>query len=147
MSDVPRWYEPSYLAIKLPLILLIGAGAAILSAAWAVVRGTGDLPDPARPQEIGVLLFAITFPLSCQIVGHGPSFTGMRHFLFVVPAIAVLATALGIHLWLSGLEARGRITGEESCCGSCHFCRTFVWDAATLVRLHPLRIPSSTNSS
>ena len=133
MSDVPPWYEPSYLAIKLPLILLIGAGAAILSAAWAVVRGTGDLPDPARPQEIGVLLFAITFPLSCQIIGHGPSFTGMRHFLFVVPPIAVLA-GIGIHLWLSGLEARGRITGVAAVAA---ISAAFVWDAATLVRLHP----------
>ena len=133
MSDVPPWYQPDYLAIKLPLILLIGAGAAILWAAWAAARGTGDLPDPAPPREIGVLLFVIAFPLSCQIVGHGPSFTGMRHFLFVVPPIAVLA-GIGAHLWLSGLEARGRAIGLAAVAA---ISAAFVWDAVTLVRLHP----------
>jgi hypothetical protein len=36
MSDVPRWYEPDYLAIKLPLFVLIGAAAGVISATWSV---------------------------------------------------------------------------------------------------------------
>jgi hypothetical protein len=31
------------------------------------------------------------FPVTCQVVDHGPAFTGLRHFLFVVPLFAVLA--------------------------------------------------------
>jgi hypothetical protein len=133
MSDVPRWYEPDYLAIKLPLVVLIGAGAAILSAGWSAASGTGDLPDRARSQDIGLLLFVIAFPLSCQIIGHGPSFTGMRHFLFVVPPIAALA-GIGAQLCLSSLEARGRSVGLVAIAS---LTAAFVWDAATLVRLHP----------
>jgi hypothetical protein len=31
------------------------------------------------------------FPLACQVICHGPSFTGLRHFLFVIPSLAILA--------------------------------------------------------
>jgi hypothetical protein len=117
----------------LPLVVLIGAGTALLSAAWAAARGTSNFPERTHPQEIGVLLFVIVFPLSCQIIGHGPSFTGMRHFLFVVPPIAALA-GIGAHLWLSGLEARGRAVGFAAVAA---MAAAFVWDAATLVQLHP----------
>ena len=30
MADVPRWYVPTYLAIKLPLTMLLGAALALL---------------------------------------------------------------------------------------------------------------------
>jgi hypothetical protein len=133
MSEVPRWYEPDYLAIKLPLLVLMGAAAAPLTVPLSAIRRIGGAPAGARLLQIGILAFVIVFPLTCQVVGHGPSFSGMRHFLFVVPPIAALA-GIGGHLVLSGLEARGRAVGYAAVAAIAAFC---VWNVVTLVRLHP----------
>ena len=133
MSDVPRWYEPDYLAIKLPLFVLLGVAAALVTAALAAVR-RGDHPAAnASLQDIGLLLFAVAFPLACQVIGHGPADTGMRHFLFVVPPLAALA-GIGLHACLSAVEAKGHALGFVALAA---VATIFVWDAAILVRLHP----------
>ena len=80
MSDVPRWYEPDYLAIKLPLFVLLGAGAALLSAARSAAMRSDSSRQARGLQEIGILSFVIVFPLACQIIGHGPSDTGCGIF-------------------------------------------------------------------
>jgi hypothetical protein len=133
MGDVPRWYEPDYLAIKLPLFVLLGAAAALIVTGTAGLRRTGDASERLRRKEIGFLLFTIAFPLACQVIGHGPSFTGMRHFLFVVPPIAVLA-GIGIHVVMSRLEAAGRIAALAA---AATVTLAIGSDAAALVRLHP----------
>ncbi len=133
MADVPRWYEPDYLAIKLPLFVLIAAAAAPVLAVWPVLRRTGRPSPDVRWQETGYLLFAIVFPLTCQVLGHGPSFTGMRHFMFVVPPIAALA-GIGTHLFLADIAARRRAAGYAA---GVLVAAAFVWNAVTLVRLHP----------
>lgn len=133
MSDVPRWYEPDYLAIKLPLFVLLGAGAALVSAARSAPP-RGDNPAAgARLQGIGFLLFVVVFPLACEIIDRGPADTGMRHFLFVVPPLAALA-GIGVQACLSAVEARGRTLGFVALAA---VAAALVWDAATLVQLHP----------
>jgi hypothetical protein len=133
MSDVPRWYEPDYLAIKLPLFVLVGVGAALASAVRAAALRGDNLSGTARLQEIGTLFFVIAFPLACQIIGHGPSDTGLRHFLFVVPPLAALA-GIGVHTCLSGVEAKARTLGFVALAG---VTAALVWDAAVLIQLHP----------
>ncbi|HEY3641537.1 MAG TPA: glycosyltransferase family 39 protein [Xanthobacteraceae bacterium] len=133
MSDVPRWYEPEYLAIKMPLVVLIGAAAAVMSAAWQGVGSRGKARDGTRLFNIAVLIFVIAFPLLCQVVGHGPSFTGMRHFLFVVPPLAALA-GIGVNAGLSYVEGYGRALGVAALAA---VLAAFAFDAAALVQLHP----------
>jgi hypothetical protein len=133
MSDVPRWYEPEYLAIKMPLMVLIGAGVAVISAAWSAVRKGGKAFGGARPLDIAVLTLVIVLPLACQVIGHGPSFTGMRHFLFVVPPLAALA-GIGLHAGLAHGESFGRVAGAAALAA---VLAAFTVDAQALVRLHP----------
>ena len=133
MSEVPRWYEPDYLAIKLPLVVLIGAGAGMLSAAWSAIRAGGKALHGTALMEIAMLVFVIAFPLFCQIVGHGPSFTGMRHFMFVVPPLAALA-GIGLHVGLSYVEGHGRAAAVAALVA---VLAAFAQDAVALVRLHP----------
>jgi hypothetical protein len=133
MSDVPRWYEPEYLAIKMPLVVLIGAAAVVMSAAWQGVGSRGKARDGTRLFNIAVLIFVIAFPLLCQVVGHGPSFTGMRHFLFVVPPLAALA-GIGVNAGLSYVEGYGRALGVAALAA---VLAAFAFDAAALVQLHP----------
>ena len=57
----------------------------------------------------------------------------MRHFLFIVPPLAVLA-GIGIHACLSVLETQGRSVGLAASLG---VAAAFAWNATTLIRLHP----------
>jgi hypothetical protein len=137
MSEVPRWYEPAYLAIKLPLVVLLGAAAAALSAAWTAAwtaaRHGSDAGERTRALQSAILLFTVAFPLACQIIGHGPSFTGMRHFLFVVPPLAALA-GIGVDFGLSAIAGYGRMAGAAALAAAT---AAFAIDATALVRLHP----------
>ena len=93
----------------------------------------GHLPAPARLRTSRCLVFVIVFPLLCQIIGHGPSFTGMRHFLFVVPPLTALA-GIGVAYRafpMSKLRLAPRGCGARRRAGRLRLgCRA-------LVRLHP----------
>jgi hypothetical protein len=133
MRDVPRRYEPEYLAIKMPLLVLLGAGAAVLAAAGSAVGRRGKSRGGAHPFDVAALIFVIAFPLACQVVGHGPSFTGLRHFLFVVPPLTALA-GIGIHAGLDLLETFGRTVAATALAA---VLIAFAYDAQALVQLHP----------
>ena len=116
MAAVPRWYVPAYLAIKLPLTILGGALIAFIATAWTA-RRDGILRS-AQQREIALLAFIGLFPVLCQVIGHGPAFTGMRHFIFVVPPLAALA-GIGFDALLTKLETRSRLRCRR-CAGRDH---------------------------
>jgi hypothetical protein len=131
MSTVPRWYVPAYLLIKLPLITFTGAALALM---FATVSGLTRKRFMGRmPREIGLLAFTAVFPVLCHVIGHGPAFTGMRHFLFVVPPIAALA-GVGYDLLIAG-AARWRPAAAVGL--GVATAAALLWNAGVLVRLHP----------
>jgi hypothetical protein len=130
MADVPRLYVPIYVLIRVPLLVLFGAALAVISAlspACATAR------TRIQRRDIFLLSITIIFPLACEVIGHGPAFTGLRHFLFVIPPLAALA-GIGLDNALTVLAARGRLflysglAFVTACC---------LDNAATMVRLHP----------
>jgi hypothetical protein len=129
MANTPRLYVPIYILIRLPLLVLFGAALAMVFALLP------RLKPGAKPQRRDIALVSLTvfFPLLCQVICHGPAFTGLRHFLFVIPALAVLA-GIGLDAAVTALAARGRVaaTGGLAVVTAC-----FLWNAVTLVRLHP----------
>ena len=131
MGDVPRWYVPAYLAIKLPLTILFGVALTLIMS--LANERTDDVRIVARRREIMFIAFIATFPVLCQVIVNGPAFTGLRHFLFVVPPLAVLA-GIGFDGALSWLAARSRTlaTGAFAALGI-----WYAWNAGMLVRLHP----------
>jgi len=130
MADVPRLYVPVYFLIRLPLLTLFGAAVAMLSL-LPQLRAS----DATRLQrrDIGFLSLAVIFPIACQVIGHGPAFTGLRHFLFVIPPLAALA-GIGLDRVLTVLAARGRVLLAS---GLAFGSACLLWNADTLVRLHP----------
>jgi Dolichyl-phosphate-mannose-protein mannosyltransferase len=131
MADVPRWYVPTYMAIKLTLLLLVGAALALAFA--MLPQGAAGAKNGAYRKEITLMTLAAFFPLLCDVTAGGPAFSGMRHFLFTVPPIAVLAG-----LGLNGLLARLQVWRPLVAA----FALTLVladlgWNATTLYRLHP----------
>jgi hypothetical protein len=131
MAEVPRWYVPTYIAIKLTLVLIIGAGLGLVLAV---------LPCPAAQitnklwrRETALVALAALFPLACDVIANVPGDTGMRHFLFTVPPIAVLA-GLGLNGALSRLETIHRFAGSV---GIAIVLIALSCNATTLYRLHP----------
>ncbi len=131
MATIPRVYVPVYILIKLPLLMLAGALLAMAFAASAVVARTG-LDRRAR-NEVAMVTFAAVFPVLCEVVAHGPAFCGLRHFLFVLPPIAILA-GIGLDRVVTRLSATRRQFGIAALA---IVVAGFGWNAVTLVRLHP----------
>ena len=130
MANAPRLYVPIYILIRLPLLMLLGAALAIL---YALLPRLGAASAELRRRDVALVALTVMFPLACQVIWRGPAFTGMRHFLFVIPALAVLA-GIGLDKALTALATRGRVIGSGALAvvAGC-----FLFDAVTLVRLHP----------
>ena len=97
----------------------------------AVPRGAAQRPWARL--ETGLLIFTAFFPVLCEVVDKGPAFTGLRHFLFVVPICAALA-GIGFD-WLIQLTEtfrRGLGYAVAALVGA-----QLAWNAVLLVELHP----------
>jgi hypothetical protein len=130
MADAPRLYVPIYIMIRVPLLTLLGAALTMVAA--QMLRGTAGA-SRQQYRDITLLSLTVIFPLACQVICHGPAFTGLRHFLFVIPSLAVLA-GIGLDRALAWLRTRGRAVAGAvlAVVTAC-----LLWDAVTLVRLHP----------
>ncbi len=131
MADVPRWYVPTYIAIKLTLWLLVGAGLALVFT--MLPRRAARPTENTWRRETALMAFAAFFPLLCEVITGGPAYTGLRHFLFTVPPIAVLA-GLGLDGLVGRLETLNR---SAAAFAAALVLLGFGWNAATLYRLHP----------
>jgi len=128
MANVPRLYVPIYIAIRVPLLMLFGAALTMISA-QLLRRGSSS----QQHREITLVSLMVVVPLACQVAWHGPAFTGLRHFLFLIPALAVLA-GIGLDKALALLNLRGRMAASG---GLAIITACVLWDAVTLIRLHP----------
>lgn len=132
MASVPRLYVPIYILIRVPLLTLIGAGLALIFMFLPRRLAHTGAAQASRP-EVAIIALAVAFPLACQVICHGPAFTGMRHFLFVIPSIAVLA-GIGLHLSVSALEHQRRVFAA----GALAFVAAWYgWNLSLLFELHP----------
>ncbi|HWO11419.1 MAG TPA: hypothetical protein VNN80_18120, partial [Polyangiaceae bacterium] len=95
-QQVPWDYLPTYFALQLPELLSAGFVAAsaltLVLSAWALRR------RQRPPWTWLLLLLAVLLPPSYAIVRHSTLYNGLRHFLFVIPPLAVLAGALAAQL-------------------------------------------------
>jgi hypothetical protein len=130
MADTPRLYVPIYVMIRVPLLTLFGAALTMVVA--QVLRDTASASRQLY-RDITLLSLMVVFPLVCQVICHGPAFTGLRHFLFLIPLLAVLA-GIGLERALAWLRASGRAVAGA---GLAVMTVCLLWDAVTLVRLHP----------
>lgn len=106
-TQVPRDYLPDYLLVNLPELVLFGLLAAgCFGVVWAVGRLPKGRHFPsdagvAEMRRVQVLMVAVAafFPIVFFIFFKPTAYNGIRHFLFVVPPLAVLA-AMGLNrLW------------------------------------------------
>ena len=129
-EDLPWAYLPTYIALALPELILVLLLAAAVLAARGVARR--DLL-PQRDAVLGLFLlgFTIVFPVAYAIAIKAVLFDGMRHFIFVLPPIAIaaaLAADRGLS-WLAAFPYRRPIYAGLGLYGFAH--------VAIMVMLHP----------
>lgn len=132
MGAVPRSYVPLYFLIKLPIVIIVGSVIALTYVLLPSNFGAGQTGKIQR-RETAFVSFTVVFPLLCQVIGDGPAFTGLRHFLFLMPPLAVL-TGIGFEQILVYFESRRRIVAHA---GLAMIVAGVVWNAGTLIRMHP----------
>ena len=105
-NQLPRYYLPKYLLLTTPIPML---GLALLGT----VRLLLDFRNPSREIFLRVLDFSILlaafFPIAYATVMSPNVYDGMRHFLFVLPFVAILSGVGANFLfqaWLS--RAKGK---------------------------------------
>ncbi|MCG2644031.1 MULTISPECIES: ArnT family glycosyltransferase [Bradyrhizobium] len=128
MAKVPRAYVPFYLFIRVPLITQAGAALGMTSLLWLPLKKGSH-----RWRELALLSTMILLPLGCQALVHGPAFSGMRHFLFVLPPLAVLA-GVGLSDFLDAIAVRSRRLAWAALAA---MCASFLSEGVLLARLHP----------
>jgi hypothetical protein len=132
-SDLPWQYLPTYILLALPelvlVLLIIAPVLGVLGAIGLTRRGLGW----RRETVLGLFLLGLTivFPVAYAIAIKAVLFDGMRHFMFVLPPIAV-AAALAMDRTVSRLSQvpyRQAIYAALGLYGVTH--------VATMVLLHP----------
>jgi hypothetical protein len=129
-GELPRGYIPWWFALTLPETYVVALGM----GAWAVARALGKgPPGPAaavRGWRLLWLAMVTAGPVAWVVLRRTPLYNGNRHFLFVVPGLAVLAGAAAA-AWLGASRPRARALGGLLLAG------TAAATVADMVALHP----------
>lgn len=87
---LPGNYLPLYFAVKLPEILLALIAIALPLSLLDLRRATQS-GERFRAFAFAALLIAIFFPILYAIIGNSFHYDAIRHFLFILPPLCVLA--------------------------------------------------------
>jgi hypothetical protein len=130
-QDAPWDYLPTYFAIQLPelttLCFVLGVVLVVTLSAWALARRR------RQPWAWLLLVMAVLLPPAYAIVRGSTLYNGLRHFLFIIPPLAVLAGGLSA-LVLRAAARRGRVPLGLALGVLGLFCADQAW---ALYRMHP----------
>jgi Dolichyl-phosphate-mannose-protein mannosyltransferase len=102
VPEMPRRYVPTLFLLKEPeIFLLLGIGG----AAGALVAASRHDIAPTRRAILILLAFAAVFPIALAVLTKPAMYNGIRHFVFVAPAMAVLGGLAGA--WVAERLWRG----------------------------------------
>jgi 4-amino-4-deoxy-L-arabinose transferase-like glycosyltransferase len=132
VPDMPASYVPHLFALKLPEGLLIFATVGAALALWRIAGKTGTDSQTARANLLVVLLAAV-LPIGIAVVTRPAGYNGIRHFLFAVPPIALLAG-----LAVPWLIDRARRRSKRALIAVVLLAAAAILDpVVAMVRLHP----------
>ncbi|MEA2976788.1 MAG: hypothetical protein QOF19_2308 [Alphaproteobacteria bacterium] len=129
VPDMPRSYVLTLFGLQMPeIFLLLGLGG-IIAALYGAMRR--DLPPRQRAVLLLVALAAI-FPIALTVALRPAMYNGIRHFIYVLPPLAVLGGLAGA--WLFERLRRFRLAAIAAVAV---FAVGFVLPVIEIVRLHP----------
>jgi len=130
VPDMPWSYLPTLFALQLPEVMLVLMGGAVVSTFAMLPRRE----VPARRKTILLMLtLAATLPLAIAMVKRPALYNGIRHFVFVIPPMAVLG-GVAFAWTMERLRANHR-TWQPVVLAT--FCFGLALSLAEMIRLHP----------
>ena len=128
---VSRFYIPRWFALTMPETYAVAALLGVLTLARLGRRPGWPVETRLRLLQAGWLAFVAAVPVVWVVVRHTPLYDGLRHFLFVVPLLAVLGGASAA----SYLRARwGRPDGTLAAVA---LAGLGAWTLSDMIALHP----------
>src|SRR6185369_5948341 len=88
---VSCFYIPKWFALTMPETYGIAAVLGLLSVGRLWRRPGWPVETRVRLVQAGWLCLVAAVPVGWVVVRHTPLYDGLRHFLFVMPLLAVLA--------------------------------------------------------
>ena len=130
VPDMPRTYVPTLFALKEPeIVLLLGVGG-MAGALVAAMRR--DLPVRRRAALLLVALAAV-LPVAMTVIARPAMYNGVRHFVFIMPPVAVLGGLAGAWLW----PRLARYGWPALAAGAVAATAAVALPVVDMVRLHP----------
>ncbi|MBF0368669.1 MAG: glycosyltransferase family 39 protein [Magnetococcales bacterium] len=108
-GELPWNYLPLYFSIKLPECLLFFLGLAI-PISWGRIQQARLTGSGEHILAFSLLWMAITIPLAYVLIARPVLYDGLRHFIFLMPPMAVLA-GVAVTASLARLRKRSQRAG------------------------------------
>ena len=129
-TDMPRSYVPVLLGLKLPELFLALSAAGLVGALVSALRGNTAPRDRA---VLFAIVLAAVLPIAVAVIGRPAMYNGVRHFVFVLPPLAVAGELAGA--WLAARAARYGHAALAA--GGAILVAGLMLPAASMARLHP----------
>ena len=132
--DMPRSYVLTLLGLKLPEVFLVMGGLGLLGSLIAAART--QMPARLRAITFAVALAAIV-PVLVTVIARPAMYNGIRHFLFVLPPLAVAGGLAGAWIvqWIAEHASAWRRTALTTL--AVVFGIGIAMPAIAMARLHP----------
>ncbi len=132
-NDLPRSYLLLLLGVQLSEAILLGLAFAVCAGFAAFLRDGFSLLDHPKLLPLSILIAAAVVPLAGFMILTPTIYNGLRHFLFVIPPLGIVA-ALGWNWAFAVAAARGR---AFSAITALVLAAVFIPQIVTMVRMHP----------
>jgi hypothetical protein len=137
--DMPRSYVPMLLGLKLPEIFLLLGTAGVLGAFATAFRSSNS--PRLRAMTFAVALAAI-LPIAVTIIARPAMYNGIRHFVFVLPPLAVAGGLAGAWIANWAVERAARFGPPALVMLAVIFAAGVALPAIGMARLHPYEYAS-----
>jgi hypothetical protein len=128
--DMPRHYAPVLFGVRLPELFL---GLSLIGLVGALIACVRSEIAPRRRAILLAVALAAVLPVAVTVIGRPAMYNGIRHFVFVLPPLAVLGGLAGA--WIANRVARFGRPGQVALVAVLTF--GIAMPVIGMVRLHP----------
>lgn len=130
IPEMPRSYLPKLCVLKIPEIVGLLSVSAMAGSIVMIVRGIGT---PAKRASLALLVAAAIIPVLLVVLTRPVLYNGIRHFLFVVPPLVVLAGIAVAYI----LETLNSYRRSAAIAGTAVLAVAVSITVVDMVRIHP----------
>jgi 4-amino-4-deoxy-L-arabinose transferase-like glycosyltransferase len=135
VTQMPHSYLPTLLALKLPDLFVALSAGGVVGALVGACRGDNA---PRKRAVLLLIALAAALPIAVAVAMRPAMYNGIRHFLFVVPPLAVAGGLAGAWLF-EALRRRGHLAVMAA---TAIFVVGLDWPIIDMVRVHPYEYTS-----